>query len=83
MPPETDTAMERLAPLLCELFRVDQAQLSDRITMNDLDGWDSLTHMELITSLESTFSIELSGDEIADMQSIGAIRKTLQNHGLS
>ena len=75
--------MERLDPLLSGVLRVDPCRLADDVTIDDLDGWDSLTHMTLITALESTFDIKLSGDEIADMQSVGAIRQTLRDHGIS
>lgn len=78
----TQRSIKELDPLLSSVLRVDADRLADEVTMDDLDGWDSLTHMTLITALESTFGIELDGDEIADMQSIGAVRRTLKQHGV-
>lgn len=57
-----------------DLFKVNPADLKNEFTMGDIELWDSLRHMELIVAVEQAFNIELSFDEIATMQSIGAIR---------
>ena len=36
-----------------------------------------MTHMFFITKLEEAYGIELTGDEIADMQTVGDARKLL------
>ena len=46
--------------------------------MKDVDAWDSLKHMELIVSLEQSFGIELSFDEIVAMRSVGEIKRVLR-----
>jgi acyl carrier protein len=38
--------------------------------------------MMLIVRLEQDYAIEFSGDEIADLRSVGDIRATLQAHGV-
>ena len=43
--------------------------------------WDSMTHMFFITKLEEEYGIELTGDEIADMDTIGDIKKVLISKG--
>jgi acyl carrier protein len=49
--------------------------------MKDLDVWDSLKHMELIVSLEGSFDIQLSFEEIIAMQSVGEIKRILKERG--
>jgi acyl carrier protein len=45
--------------------------------MEDVGNWDSLTHMDLIASLEETFSIQLSMDEIMEMRDIKTIKRII------
>ena len=45
-------------------------------------GWDSLQHMEIVTSIEQTFQIDLTADEIVDMTSVGAIKNVLATKGI-
>ena len=44
--------------------------------------FDSMNHMMFITELEGEFSIELTGDEIAEMVTIGQIKKVLISKGI-
>ena len=46
-----------------------------------LGEWDSMTHMFFITKLEETYTIELTGDEIVDMQTVGDIKKIIISKG--
>ena len=69
--------MKDINKILVKVFGVSEENISDDATMNDIPGWDSLTHMDLITAIEEDFCIELDGDEIAEMTNIGNIRKVL------
>lgn len=51
--------------------------------MEDTDAWDSLAHMDVILTIEQHYSINLEGDEIADMQSIQTIANILKAKGLA
>jgi acyl carrier protein len=66
--------MNQLNEILCQVFRLKQDQLSDELTMEDIDRWDSLTHMDLITSIEEGLGVELTMDEIMAMTDIQTIR---------
>jgi acyl carrier protein len=60
--------------ILADNFEISKSEVLENLTMDDISSWDSLTHMGLIVSIEKEFSIELSGDDIADMTSCDAIR---------
>jgi acyl carrier protein len=66
--------MNKLDEILCKIFRMDTNQLADNLTMEEVSGWDSLTHMDLISSLEEEFSVQLTMDEIMRMTDIKTIR---------
>lgn len=66
---------EDIRKILADTFRVKADSLTPEITINDIDTWDSLTHMELIANLEAELNIEFDGDEIAEMTSFKAIEK--------
>jgi acyl carrier protein len=48
--------------------------------MDDVRNWDSLSHMNLIVTIENDFGIELSGDDIAEMITFDKIREILKRH---
>jgi acyl carrier protein len=71
----------KLASVLKESFNESQAHLGDEVTLMSFAEWDSLTHMFFITKLEEAYGIELSGEEIADMQTIGDIKRIIVSKG--
>jgi acyl carrier protein len=46
--------------------------------LKDFSNWDSMNHMILITQIESEFNIQLTGDEIADLQTVGCLNKLIE-----
>jgi acyl carrier protein len=70
--------MEKLNSILCEVLSLSAGDLSDNLAMVDVEGWDSLSHMDLIASIEEEMSIELSADDIMIMTSIGVVRTIVQ-----
>ena len=66
--------MEKLEKILCEVFRLKSDELNDELTMDDIQAWDSLTHMDLITSIEEGLNIQLTMDDIMNMKDIATIR---------
>ena len=51
--------------------------ISQTTKLKNFSNWDSMNHMILITQIESEFNIQLSGDEIADIQTVDCIAKLI------
>ena len=67
--------------IMKESFNVNIAELKDDAALMNFGEWDSMTHMFFITKLEETYGIELTGDEIAEMQTVGDIKKVILSKG--
>jgi len=74
---------KKLVELLSELFEMKPEEITDELTMEDVELWDSLKHMELIVSIEQTFGVELTFDEISNMQDFNKIKDILHNKGVA
>jgi acyl carrier protein len=72
--------LQKLKKIMSGVFRVPEYMISDEANMIDLPGWDSLSHMNLIIEIEHQFEIQLSGDDIAEMQSIPKIVEILNRY---
>ncbi|MBT9501945.1 MAG: acyl carrier protein [Burkholderiaceae bacterium] len=70
-----------LESIFAEVFNIPESTVVDGLSLHDIDNWDSLAHMMLITRLEDDFRVQLSGDEIADMRSVGDARLALRRQG--
>ena len=57
-------------------MRLEQGfAIEDRMSFDDIPGWDSIGHMNLISELESRLGVALEMDEIVALDSVGAVRK--------
>jgi acyl carrier protein len=70
-----------LETIFAEVFAVPQRTVQDSLRLREIPSWDSMSHMLLIARLEERFSIEFTGDEIADFRTVGDIRNAINRHG--
>ncbi len=46
-------------------------QLTDETTADDVDGWESITHMMIITEVEKAFHIKFKLMDLMNMNNVG------------
>lgn len=65
--------------VLQKILNNQQLVVSDELTADQVEGWDSLTHMVIITELEKKFNIRFRFDEIAGFERVGDMIDRIQN----
>jgi acyl carrier protein len=66
-----------LERIFAEVFSIPEEAVNDSLTLLEIPSWDSMTHMMLVSRVEEAYSIEFTGDEIADFRTFGDVRKAL------
>ena len=72
------TTFERLNEIFCEVFDDDTIELKPEMTANDVDGWDSLSHVNLILAIETKFAITFSQKELLTFRNVGDLYKSIE-----
>ena len=70
-----------LVPIFADIFQYTET-LTAETSADDVATWDSLQHIALIRTLEMTYSIRLSMDEMMEIRSVGDIENVLRRHGV-
>ncbi len=60
-----------LADVFNQVFDDETIELTPQLTAKDVDGWDSLTHIRLILSVEKAFKIRFTTSEIGHLENVG------------
>jgi acyl carrier protein len=71
----------RLRAVMAEILDLEPESLEDDMSRQDTDTWDSLTHLRLITAVESTFGVKLTMDEIAAVDTPRTLENFIRAHG--
>jgi acyl carrier protein len=75
--------MDKLKEILAEVFELKISEVTSNLTKEDVSNWDSLTHMDLVTSLENGFDIEFEMMEIVQLISVEKIIEILHLKGIN
>ena len=68
---ERATVVDQLTPVFRKIFNAPDLVITDEMTANDVEGWDSLSHMLLIADVEAAFSIKFKLKELNKMRNVG------------
>jgi len=63
----------RLSEIFESVFDDDSIQLTPALTAKDVDGWDSLTHIRLMLTVERSFKVKFSTTEIGKLENVGGL----------
>jgi acyl carrier protein len=69
---------DRLAKIFEDVFDEDSIKITPELTARDVDGWDSLTHIRLMLTVEKAFKIKFSASEIGKLENVGDLVKLIK-----
>lgn len=78
-----DALIEKLTTIFRKVFDDETIVLNDQMTANDIGSWDSLSHMLMITQVETAFSIKFSLREINKLKNVGALIRLIESKSVS
>jgi len=73
------TTMEKLTGIFRMVFDNEDIALRPETTANDVDGWDSLAHVNLILAVEKGFGIRFSQKELLTFKNVGDLVRSIES----
>ncbi len=68
---DKNTVKIRLTTVFRDVFDDDGIELSDSTTADDIEAWDSLEHITLISAVEKEFKMRFTMKEVSGMKNVG------------
>ena len=70
---EREDLYKKLNEIFAEVLRLDSVNLSDETIADDVEGWDSLSHIILLSTIEKKFHIKFNMKEIVSLHNVGEL----------
>jgi acyl carrier protein len=74
----TDVSIDQLTEIMRDVFDDDGITASEDMTADDLEAWDSLSHIRLIVSIEKRFKIKFTSAEVEQLRNVGDLLHAIQ-----
>ena len=69
---------KKLINLMAAVLKVKPSKIDKNITNRDIERWDSLRQINLVSAIEVEFKIEISIEEASEMLSYNIISKIIR-----
>ena len=63
--------LRELTDIARDIFDDPTIQLTDATTAPEIDGWDSLNHINIVVAAEKKFGVKFKTAEVARFQNVG------------
>ena len=68
---EKEAILKKLNEVFREVFDLDDVVVTRNTVADDIEEWDSLEHINLISAVESTFNMKFKMKEVSTMKNVG------------
>ena len=68
-----EDVLKRINEICQDIFFDDELAITEATTASDVEGWDSLTHLQLISEVEKEYGIRFTMGEIQGFSNVGEL----------
>ena len=79
----SENNIKKFKTILAKILLIEESKINDELSRKTIEEWDSMTHLMLVSELESAFEITMYDDDIIEIQTIADIKKVLKKLGIS
>jgi len=63
--------LKTINAILCDIFNDPELVVTEATSAQDIERWDSITHVNILMTVERTFKIRFSLGEIKQLRNVG------------
>lgn len=75
---EVEQIMNQVNTIFVDILDNPDIKINYETTANDVEEWDSLTHIQLVVAIEKHFKIRFSSSEIQNFKNVGEMCESIK-----
>jgi acyl carrier protein len=79
---ERNEILKQVNLIFIDTLDEEDVIIEETTTANDVDEWDSLTHIQLVVAIEKHFKIRFTAKEIQSWNNVGEMLNCIQEKGI-
>lgn len=77
---EQDEIIRQLNEIFIDIFEEESITINKNTTSSDIESWDSLSHIQMITAVEKHFKIHFELNELLNFKTVGDLCYAIQKN---
>lgn len=73
-----DEIKDKVNPIFRSVFADDSITITDEMSAKDVERWDSLNHLTMISGVEKEFDIKFKLKELVGMKNVGDMLRLIE-----
>jgi len=70
---DRETIWQKLTAVFRDAFEDEELEIGPETTADDVEDWDSVTHIQLLVAIEKAFGIRFNTGEVAGLANLGEV----------
>lgn len=71
--------LKKVNDIFIDVLDDEEIVIDATTTADDVDEWDSLTHIQLIVAIEKSFGLRFTSQEIQEWKNVGEMLNCIEN----
>ncbi len=72
----------RLKSVIGDILKIDAGSIGDETSVDSVEAWDSLRHLNLVLAIEGEFGISLTEEQTVEILNYPLIKLVMAEHGI-
>lgn len=77
---DTKEILQQVNEIFIDVLDEDNIVLTESTTADDVEDWDSLSHIQLVVAIEKHFKTKFTLTEIQSWENVGQMCNAIQKH---
>jgi acyl carrier protein len=70
--------LEKVAKSITSILDLPNQEITMRTTADDVEGWDSFNHINIVVAIENEFGIKFNTSEVEELRQVGEFVKLIE-----